>query len=50
MTGMEFAEHCVDAIWTINTKARIPVYIPPMNWEKVMESEKPLLAPRCDQY
>nr|ART89046.1 polyene polyketide synthase 1 [Agaricomycetes sp.] len=37
MTGMRLAEHCVDAIWTLNTPAFNPIYIPPMNWSKVAE-------------
>ncbi|KZT06920.1 polyketide synthase [Laetiporus sulphureus 93-53] len=37
MSGMLVAEHCVDAIWTLNTSAANAVYIPSMNWKKVVE-------------
>ena len=37
MPGIRVAEHCVDAIWTLNTTAANSTYIPPMNWKEVAE-------------
>ncbi|KAF9237180.1 polyketide synthase [Melanogaster broomeanus] len=36
MTGYRVAQHCVDAIWTLNSDAYSPVYIPPTDWKEVM--------------
>ncbi|KAF9233160.1 hypothetical protein BU15DRAFT_80408 [Melanogaster broomeanus] len=37
MTGYRVAQHCVDAIWTLNSDAYSSVYdIPPTDWKEVM--------------
>ncbi|KAF9237183.1 polyketide synthase [Melanogaster broomeanus] len=36
MTGYRVAQHCVDAIWTLNSDAYNSVYIPPSDWKEVM--------------
>ncbi|KAI3605818.1 polyketide synthase [Moniliophthora roreri] len=41
MSGYKLARHCVDAIWTLNSPAYNPVYIPTTNWKRVMEIAVP---------
>ncbi|EPQ50300.1 polyketide synthase [Gloeophyllum trabeum ATCC 11539] len=38
---LRVAEHCVDAIWTLNTPAYNPLYIPPLVWRGVMDVVPP---------
>ncbi|KAF9237177.1 polyketide synthase [Melanogaster broomeanus] len=37
MMGYRVAQHCVDAIWTLNSDAYSSVYIPPTDWKEVMQ-------------
>ncbi|KIJ60886.1 polyketide synthase [Hydnomerulius pinastri MD-312] len=37
MTGYLVAQHCVNAIWTLNCDAYSPVYIPPTDWKEIMQ-------------
>ncbi|KIJ60835.1 polyketide synthase [Hydnomerulius pinastri MD-312] len=37
MTGYLVAQHCVNAIWTLNCDAYNPVYIPPTDWKEIMQ-------------
>jgi hypothetical protein len=36
LTAEEVAERFLDVIWTINIYANNPVYIPTMNWKKIL--------------
>ncbi|KAF9237175.1 hypothetical protein BU15DRAFT_76182 [Melanogaster broomeanus] len=36
MTGYRLAQHCVDAIWTLNSDAYSSVYIPPTDWKEII--------------
>ncbi|CCM04590.1 uncharacterized protein FIBRA_06771 [Fibroporia radiculosa] len=37
MTGYLVAQHCVNAIWTLNSDAYSAVYIPPTDWSEIMQ-------------
>ncbi|CCM06115.1 uncharacterized protein FIBRA_08364 [Fibroporia radiculosa] len=37
MTGYLVAQHCVNAIWTLNSDAYNTVYIPPSDWSEIMQ-------------
>ncbi|KAF9239502.1 polyketide synthase [Melanogaster broomeanus] len=36
MTGYRLAQHCVDAIWTLNSDVYNSVYIPSTDWRKII--------------
>ncbi|CCM04557.1 uncharacterized protein FIBRA_06738 [Fibroporia radiculosa] len=37
MSGYLVAQHCVNAIWTLNSDAYSAVYIPPTDWSEIMQ-------------
>ncbi|EEB90650.1 hypothetical protein MPER_11115, partial [Moniliophthora perniciosa FA553] len=47
ISGYQLARRCVDAIWTLNSPAYNPVYIPTTNWKRVMEIAVPEYHQAC---